>query len=327
MHQILRVQKLKSIKQIRGSAGHTYREISTPNADPSRTHLNERTGAVGRDSVVSAVKARMEGAERAKGSVLCAEYLITASPEFFKTATKREVEGYFSRARDWLIQRHGAENVVATDLQLDESTPHLVAYVVPRVEVAASSRKRSVVVGKGPDGKAIRETRLFETKAGSKLSAAHWFDGRDKLEKMQDHFYQVVAAPAGLGRGVKGSTAEHQDVKRWYGELKPRMEQAQKMSHKVEQARVQVVEAAKKLDLERAELKAERTRLEQLRDYIQQQKTALTERLAGVYRKIRRQLVHDEIRAFEVDFKALGIDVSDRQAGQKMSSGLTPRQP
>ena len=40
---ILRTAKLKTIGNISGSLAHTYRTINTPNADPSRTHLNDNS--------------------------------------------------------------------------------------------------------------------------------------------------------------------------------------------------------------------------------------------------------------------------------------------
>jgi hypothetical protein len=38
---------------------------------------------------------------------------------------------YFKQAQKWLEQQHGKQNVVATSIHRDETTPHLIAYVVP----------------------------------------------------------------------------------------------------------------------------------------------------------------------------------------------------
>ena len=37
----------------------------------------------------------------------------------------------FDKAKKWLKDKHGSENVVGLSIHRDETTPHLVAYVVP----------------------------------------------------------------------------------------------------------------------------------------------------------------------------------------------------
>ena len=39
--------------------------------------------------------------------------------------------GIFENAKKWLAQKHGSENVCGLSIHRDETTPHLVAYVVP----------------------------------------------------------------------------------------------------------------------------------------------------------------------------------------------------
>ncbi|WP_236949646.1 plasmid recombination protein, partial [Mycobacterium tuberculosis] len=73
-------------------------------------------------------------------------------------------------------------------IQLDESTPHIVAYVVP----------------KDPKGK---------------MNARYWLGGADKLTAMQTDFADKVGAKYGLERGVEGSQAKHQDVKRRHAQV------------------------------------------------------------------------------------------------------------
>lgn len=56
--------------------------------------------------------------------------MITASPEWKGWDDDRQKE-YFDQAKQWLEQQHGKQNVVATSIHRDETTPHLIAYVVP----------------------------------------------------------------------------------------------------------------------------------------------------------------------------------------------------
>ncbi|WP_171496452.1 plasmid recombination protein, partial [Acinetobacter sp. TUM15372] len=68
-----------------------------------------------------------------------------------------------------------------------ETTPHLVAYVVP-IDLEG------------------------------KLNAREFLGGRSKLSKMQTDFYNEVTH-LGLERGLEGSKAEHTTIKDFYAEI------------------------------------------------------------------------------------------------------------
>lgn len=216
---ILRVSKHSSIGTLAASAQHTFRERPTPNADPALTHKNVTVGAVGAQAVAAAVRDRLQLADSraAVKPVLCLEYLITASPEAFKQhGGKLDQQAYFNAALAWLRERHGAANVVCANLQLDETSPHLVAYVVPLVEQPGKTRKRSVIVGSNPDGTKRRETREFSEPGRVSLSASHYIGSPQQLSAMQTEFHQVVAKPHGLNRGIEGSKAKHTTIRAYY---------------------------------------------------------------------------------------------------------------
>lgn len=184
---ILRVKKLKTMGAVSGSAQHTFREIETKNADATRTHLNVTIGARTSAAVHAAVKSRLPE-KRRKDAVLCLEYLITASPEWWKTVPTKDWNAYLKAATNWLYARHGKENVVCLNVQRDETSPHMVAYIVPRTK----------------DGR---------------LSAKEFVGGPAKLKKMQSDFAEKVGKPVGLQRGVEGSKADHTSIKKYYAEL------------------------------------------------------------------------------------------------------------
>jgi len=116
---------------------------------------------------------------------LAIEYFIGASPEAFKD----HMGGgeYFKEALAWLKQRHGAENVISSHIHRDETSPHMVVYVVPR--------------------------------DGDKLNAKKWLGGKAALSKMQTDFAEKVGQKFGLQRGIEGSKAKHKTIKEFYGEL------------------------------------------------------------------------------------------------------------
>lgn len=184
---ILRAEKLTSFGSISGSAMHTFREIPTPNADASRTHLNKTFGAQDAAAVRAAIKARLP-AKRRKDAVLAIEYLVTASPEWFRTAPTKQQNAYFAAAVRWLEARHGKENIVCVNMQLDETSPHLVAYVVPLTK----------------DGR---------------LSAKDFLGGRNVLREMQTDFAEKIGKPVGLQRGIEGSKATHTTAKQYAAAL------------------------------------------------------------------------------------------------------------
>jgi len=135
-YAILRTAKLKTRANILSSAQHTYRERHTPNANPRMTKLNVNNGAQSSDEILSALDKRLAGIDVGDDQVLMIEYLITASPGAFKRHGGKldDRSGYFDDAIKWIKEKHGASNILASSLQLDERTPHLVVYVVPKID-------------------------------------------------------------------------------------------------------------------------------------------------------------------------------------------------
>jgi hypothetical protein len=181
---ILRTAKLKTTANIAASLSHTFRDRPTDNADPSRKALNEPSDRRAAAEVLSGIKARWPD-KRRRDAVLCIEYLIAASPEYFEEGESGAA--YFEAARQWLIDRHGAENVVFSAVHRDELTPHVVAYVVP-----------------------IHEGRL---------NAKNWLGGKAKLSSMQTDFAKAVGKRFGLNRGIEGSKARHTTVRQFYAAI------------------------------------------------------------------------------------------------------------
>ena len=183
-YAILRTAKLKTMGNIGGSLAHSYRTIETPNADPNLTPKNYHSVATP-EAVKQAIKDRLPE-KRRSDAVLCIEYLITASPEGEGWGNSLEDE-FFKRSAQWLIDKHGEENIAGMSVHRDISTPHLVAYVVP-------------IDQKG------------------KLNCKDFLGGRVKLNQMQTDFAKTVAN-LGLTRGKEGSKAKHTSIKEYYHDI------------------------------------------------------------------------------------------------------------
>lgn len=186
--QILRVAKLHTLADVAKSARHTFREIPTHNADPSQATKNAHSTRNAAE-IGDRVGERLEGLKVRKNAVRVLEFLVTASPEYFK---RRSGQTYFDEARRFLEKSFGKENVVSHHVHRDETTPHAVFYVVP-------------VDPKG------------------KLNARHYIGGRVKLQGLQDAFHSQVAKKCGLERGLRGSKAEHTEIKDFYGRAKKKV--------------------------------------------------------------------------------------------------------
>ena len=195
-YAILRTAKLKSFGEIGGSLSHNYRTRPTPNANPIRTPDNSHSVSKSY-LVMDGIKQRLPDKVRSN-AVLCVEFLITASPEWDGWKNQEKEQEFFKRSVEWLEKRHGKENVIATSIHRDETTPHLIAYVVP-------------IDGRG------------------KLNARSFLGGRAALSKMQTDFHSKVK-DLGLERGLEGSKAEHKTVKEFYAELQEPLPKAEKIN-------------------------------------------------------------------------------------------------
>src|SRR5690606_5529749 len=121
---------------------------------------------------------------------------ITASPEWDGWKTQKE-EDFFDRSLEWLKKTYGEKNVISTSIHRDETTPHMVAYVVPLKTC---------------------ETRKGSGRYCQRLAAKDWLDGKDKLREMQTSFGKQVE-DLGLQRGLEGSKAEHQKISDFYAKI------------------------------------------------------------------------------------------------------------
>ena len=167
---------------------HNFREQDTPNADQSRTPNNTHSGA---SSVAEGLQKfdKLIPEKHRSDAVLCIEYLITGSPEVLQAKTRLQQDRYFSEALSWVTDRHGAENVVCASVHRDETTPHLVVYVVP-----------------------------LDTDSG-RLNCKKWLGGAKALNQMQTDFAKNVGLQHGLERGVEGSKAKHTSIKEYYARV------------------------------------------------------------------------------------------------------------
>lgn len=191
----------------------------TPNADEAARHRNAtytpgdgwvRWSERAPRSLSEQLSERLadfeaRGGKLRKDSVLSVELMLSASPEWFKTASREQTQEWLRRNIEWIEDTFGRDNVLQVALHLDETTPHLHAFLVPEVEMI-ETRGRKPKAGGPASVKTPKPA----------LAASHWLDGRAKLGELQDR-YAAAMAPVGLERGLKGSGARHRTIRAYYG--------------------------------------------------------------------------------------------------------------
>lgn len=185
-YAILRVKKIKEMGNMAASLQHTFRERETPNADSDR--FQDNTVLLGADNSAGVIEAwRDRAPEKVRSNAVHGlEYFVGGSPARMNAMSREEQDAYFGDALDWIKQERGADNVLSAMIHRDETTPHMSVMAIPLDEK-------------------------------ERLNARAIVGNRGKLSQMQTDFATQVSERHGLARGVKGSTARHERVKRVYG--------------------------------------------------------------------------------------------------------------
>ena len=185
-HAILRFEKHKG-NPARPLEAHHERQkeqyASNPNIDTSRSKYNFHiVKPEGRYYHFIQNRIEQAGCRTRRDSTRFVDTLITASPEFFKKKSPKEIQEFFQRAADFLIGRVGKENIVSAVVHMDEKTPHLHLCFVPLT----------------PDGR---------------LSAKEIIGNRKNLVRWQDEFWQhMVKQYPELERGESASQTGREHI-------------------------------------------------------------------------------------------------------------------
>ncbi|EJB9096230.1 plasmid recombination protein [Salmonella enterica] len=185
-YAIMRCKKLAKMGNVAAILKHAYRERETPNADASRTPENEHWAASSTDEAMGRLRELLPE-KRRKDAVLAVEYVMTASPEWWKSASQEQQAAFFEKAHEWLANKYGADRIVTASIHRDETSPHMTAFVVPLTQ----------------DGR---------------LSAKEFIGNKAQMTHDQTTFAAAVA-DLGLQRGIEGSKARHTRIQAFYEAL------------------------------------------------------------------------------------------------------------
>ena len=315
-YAVLRVKK-RSLREAAAMARHALREVETPNADPTRTHLNTIVTGKTTTEIVARIKEKTDPIIRRKDAVRVVEFLIGGSNEALNSKTEGAQNRYFADSMKWIGNRFGGtENIVMAVIHRDETTPHVQLLLTPILN--------------------------------GKLNAKELIGGPKGLRELHDAFDAEVGKKHGLRRGEKGSKAKHTSIRSFYAALKtvgtleklpkrvpvPQVPELGIMSSKVEKERIKALAHERELALEHnRKVQVEIARLAELalathgraRRKLPKQLSDAAEIIerAGVYSRIER-IIEERLSKLPPKDK---LEIEEQLKAQIKSNPQTDQQP
>lgn len=238
----LHLSKLHTSGELAASEAHTDRSRETPNANPLKTNqrILDANPALNLETLIRNQVGNNGGRKIRVNAVLCVEMLLSASPEYFRPTTPDRPgewqEDRMTHWRDattqWLTQTYG-DRVVRAELHLDESTPHIHAYLVP-----LDDRGR--------------------------LNCNAFLGNRTQMIQLQDS-YAAAMQPLGIERGIRGSRATHERIKDYYAAVQQEPDRSltqQQIDHQLADRR-RILKKNKELEATARALSQENEKLRQ----------------------------------------------------------------
>jgi hypothetical protein len=191
---ILRVEKVKSMANIRQAGAHQHRHhLDTPNADPKLAKLNHIFK--GTSNLAADVKARLDTLSKPPRSnaVLAMDGVLSLSPDMFadKATEWENTKAFANNSARFLREKFG-DNIVSIVLHRDESTPHIHFTVVP----------------------------IDEKEGGRRVLNARDMFNKIELSKLQKEYFEHMALSLPrLSAPNYGSKAKHTTIKQFYSQI------------------------------------------------------------------------------------------------------------
>lgn len=203
-YNILRTEKVKSRSQITQAAEHNFRLRTQPNIDPKKSHLNkvlinslEASTTIASDLQTKLTKYyNSHGIKERKNNVLMMEFVVSASPEFFKGKTVKEIQEWAKSQMEFFKKEFGEQLKLAI-LHMDEKTPHI--HFMIGTEQKTKKKYRNQFGEFHKEGWSLNVDRYNP----EFLRGLH--------DRHAKHNQEL-----GLKRGVKGSMRKHKSLKEFY---------------------------------------------------------------------------------------------------------------
>lgn len=173
------------VNMIKNFQKHMEREINVTNANANI----QNEILIGDKNIYENVKEYLKDVKVRKNSVYARELLQTASPDFFKGLSNKDLQKWKDENIKFLKDNFGT-NCIYSTLHKDEKTWHIHSLIVPR----------------------------FENKKGELiLSNSRYFDGIEKMREWQNNYAKSMQEEFKcLNRGIKYSKAKHLTIRQYY---------------------------------------------------------------------------------------------------------------
>lgn len=202
MKQVIDILKLKSNQDIDEVANHNLRQVPSRNVNSKKSHLNKFfIGSPGTNTTQELEKKLATVPKFRKDANKMVNLVLSASPEFFVTATKKQIEDWEKSTQKWVEDTFGKENIIYSVVHYDEKTPHFHIALVP----------------------------IFE----GKLRSNHWFDGPAKLKKLHDS-YAKFNKQFGINRGQKAIKSKQEELENFYKKVNASTAYEQQLDKKLD---------------------------------------------------------------------------------------------
>jgi hypothetical protein len=190
-YAILRFRKLKPWSQVKSASSHQLREKPKQQESKKSQILQDITTS---EELIKLAQEKTTNFKIRKNAVLAVEFLTSASPNFFKQLDHKMHLDYFNSALAFLKDFLGQANYLGAVINFDRTSPYMCSYFLPI--------------------------------AGGKLNASYFFDGREKLQKLQTDFAKKVGEQFNLKRGTEGTGRRHKTVHSYWSNKKMKGEES-----------------------------------------------------------------------------------------------------
>ena len=221
-YAICRVKKIHDFEQLSKVQAHNYRQIPAGVVEGAPVPHDWVEGD-SRLARRASEKLKKLGAKWEEGQILAVEFMVSASPEWWATAT-------FEMKKRWIIRQWEFANhkchvgLLSFTPHVDESTPHVQFVGLPLV---SKIRKKTGPKPKKPETIARQAAEAAAGRKSWHLSYHDVFGGKSqKLADLQDEYHGFVA-DLGLARGedTRGQNKKHVPLKELRLQLRQEAEQ------------------------------------------------------------------------------------------------------
>ena len=214
----LRIQKVKSNK-IEAADGHNRRtsKFEVRVVDSTKTINNKSLIQMPCTTLRESIDYLVNecSAKTRKNNCELVEWVLTATPDYFRPDTPNAIGVYDEKRLDdwvqatmkWMQEKYG-KNIIQAELHLDEATPHIHVMIVPIVTKEHKKRRTKAQIDAKEPAKTYTASSLD---ADTLLKTKNYYNAQTEYGSAVEHL--------GIKRGIKHSRATHQTLKKFYAAL------------------------------------------------------------------------------------------------------------